>query len=261
MRISAYLLLAVVLGSGVLALAAAWGWSSGGWLTTRFGFHDAMAVGALHGVAGFFTLGVLLNLGPRLGRYDALGRARAFRPHSTSLAIVGMLLVFAGFFGFYAAGLAIQSTTFPGWLNIYLSPTTLGTVAMSITFGLAGGLTGGWFASRGDPLWTMSGGLAGIVTVSAGADVYHPSLSYLLGATGGVLAVWVGRLVGEAAAGRRRRARRRRPRLLRLLRRPPRRHRRGRLSDRAEQHPGVLRRPAPGRPHVRSRSPSSRATS
>ncbi len=194
-RVSAYLLLAVVLGSGVFALAAAWGWSSGGWLTTRFGFHDAMASGALHGVAGFFTLGVLLNLGPRLGRYDALGRARAFRPHSTSLAIMGMLLVFAGFFGFYAAGLAIQSTTFPGWLNIYLSPTTLGTVAMSITFGLAGGLTGGWFASRGDPLWTMSGGLAGIVTVSAGADVYHPSLSYLLGATGGVLAVWVGRLV------------------------------------------------------------------
>lgn len=194
-RISAYLLLAVVLGSGVWALAAAWGWSSGGWLTTRFGFHDAMASGALHGVAGFFTLGVLLNLGPRIGRYDALGRARAFRPHNVLLAIVGMLLVFAGFFGFYAAGLAIQSTTFPGWLNIYLSPTTLGTVAMSITFGFAGGLTGGWFASRGDPLWTLSAGLAGMVTVSAGADVYHPSLAYLLAASGGVLAVGAGRLV------------------------------------------------------------------
>jgi ammonia channel protein AmtB len=194
-RVSAYLVLAVVLGALVWSTAAAWSWSSAGWLTTRYGFHDAMASGALHGVAGFFTLGVLLNLGPRIGRYDSLGRARTFGAHNTPLAVIGMLLVFVGFLGFYAAGLAIQSTTFPGWLNVYLSPTTLGTVAMSITFGLAGGLTGGWFTSRGNPLLTLSGGLAGIVTVSAGADVYHPSLAYVLGGAGGGVAVWVGRLV------------------------------------------------------------------
>ena len=42
-RLSAFLLLAVMLGSVVWILDAAWGWSSGGWLTTRFGFHDAIA--------------------------------------------------------------------------------------------------------------------------------------------------------------------------------------------------------------------------
>ena len=31
---------------------AAWGWSAGGWLTIRFGFHDAIASGVVHGVAG-----------------------------------------------------------------------------------------------------------------------------------------------------------------------------------------------------------------
>ena len=61
-----------------------------------------------------------------------------------------------------------------------------------ITFGFAGGFTGGWFASKGDPFWTLSGGLAGVISVSAGADVYHPSLAYLLSISGGMLAVWVG---------------------------------------------------------------------
>jgi ammonia channel protein AmtB len=108
------------------------------------------------------------------------------------MTLMGLMLIFTGFYGFYAACLFIQSTAFPGWLNIYLSPTTLGAIAMCITFGFAGGFTGGWFASKGDPFWTLSGGLAGVIAVSAGADVYHPSLAYLLSATGGMLAVWVG---------------------------------------------------------------------
>jgi ammonium transporter, Amt family len=191
-RLSAYLLLTVVLGSVVWIMDAAWGWSSGGWLVTRFGFHDSIASLVVHGVAGAFTLGVLLNLGPRIGKYDVLGRARAFRPHNTHMTLMGLMLIFTGFYAFYAACLVIQSTVFPGWLNIYLSPTTLGTIAMVITMGFAGGFTGAWFASKGDPFWTLSGGLAGVISVSAGADVYHPSLAYLLAISGGMLAVWVG---------------------------------------------------------------------
>ena len=194
-RLSAYLLLTVVLGSVVWIMDAAWGWSGGGWLTTRFGFHDSIASLVVHGVAGAFTLGVLLNLGPRIGKYDIAGKARSFRPHNTHMTLMGLMLIFTGFYGFYAACLFIQSTTFPGWLNIYLSPTTLGAIAMVITFGFAGGFTGGWFASKGDPFWTLSGGLAGVISVSAGADVYHPSLAYLLSFTGGAIAVWVGNYI------------------------------------------------------------------
>jgi len=194
-RLSAYLILAVILGSVVWILDAAWGWSSGGWLTTRFGFHDAIASLVVHGVAGAFTLGVLLNLGPRIGKYDKQGRARSFLPHNTHMTLMGLMLIFTGFYAFYAACLVIQSTAFPGWLNIYLSPTTLGTISMVITFGFAGGFTGGWFASKGDPFWTLSGGLAGVISVSAGADAYHPALAYVLAFSGALLAVWVGGLV------------------------------------------------------------------
>jgi ammonium transporter, Amt family len=149
----------------------------------------------VHGVAGAFALGVLLNLGPRIGKYDPEGRPRTFRPHNTHLTLMGLMLIFTGFYGFYAACLFITSTTFPGWLNIYGSFTTLGAIAMIITFGFAGGFTGGWFASKGDPFWTLSGGLAGVISVSAGADVYHPSLGYLLATSGGMVAVWSGRWI------------------------------------------------------------------
>jgi ammonia channel protein AmtB len=191
-RLSAFLFLGIVLGSVVWIMDAAWGWSSGGWLTTRYGFHDSIASLVVHGVAGAFTLGVLLNLGPRIGKYDIAGRARRFKPHNTHMTLMGLMLIFTGFYGFYAACLFIQSTVFPGWVNIYLSPTTLGAIAMVITIGFAGGFTGGWFASKGDPFWTLSGGLAGVISVSAGADVYHPSLAYLLSFSGALVAVWSG---------------------------------------------------------------------
>ncbi len=194
-RLSAYLILTAILGSAVWIMDAAWGWSAGGWLTTRYGFHDSIASAVVHGVAGAFAFGVLLNLGPRIAKYDQQGRARSFRGHNIHLTLMGLMLIFTGFYGFYAACLVIQSTVFPGWLNIYLSPTTLGTIAMVITIGFAGGFTGGWFASKGDPFWTLSGGLAGVISVSAGADVYHPSLAYLLSTSGGMVAVWSGNYI------------------------------------------------------------------
>jgi Amt family ammonium transporter len=196
-RLSAYLLLAVLLGSMVWILDAAWGWSAGGWLTLRFGFHDSIASLVVHGIAGAFALGVLFNLGPRIGKYTREGLTRTFRPHNIHMTVMGLMLIFTGFYGFYAACLVIASTAFPGWANIYLSPTTLGSIAMIITFGFAGGFTGGYFASRGDPFWTVSGGLAGVIGVSAGADIYAPTLGYLLAAATAALAYWSGKWIEQ----------------------------------------------------------------
>lgn len=194
-RMSAYLVLAVVLGSVVWILDAAWGWSAGGWLIIHFGFHDAIASGVVHGVAGAFTLGVLLNVGPRLGKFGPDGGVRGFKPHNTHLTLMGLMLIFTGFYAFYSACLVIQSTTFPGWANIYFSPSTLSAITFTITIGFAGGFTGGYFVSKGDPFWTVSGGLAGVISVSAGADVYQPSLVYLLSIFGAIFAYWVGNIL------------------------------------------------------------------
>ena len=194
-RLAADLLLAVVLGSVVWILDAAWGWSAGGWLVTEFGFHDAIASGVVHGVAGAFTLGVLFYPGWRIGKYTRDGLARSFLPHNLHLTLMGLMLIFTGFYAFYAACLVIESTVFPGWANIYFSPTTLSSITFAITIGFAGGFTGGFFISKGDPFWTLSGGLAGVIGVSAGADVYSPSLVYLLSALTAVLAYLAGGVI------------------------------------------------------------------
>jgi ammonium transporter, Amt family len=194
-RLSAYLILASILGSVVWILDAAWGWSAGGWMTMRFGYHDSIASGVVHGIAGAFALGVLFNLGPRIGKYTREGLPRQFRPQNLHTTLLGLMLLFTGFYGFYAACLVIASTGFPGWANIYLSPTTLGSITMVITFGFAGGFTGGYFASRGDPFWTVSGGLAGVIGVSAGADVYAPTLAYLLAIATAALTVYAGSFI------------------------------------------------------------------
>ena len=48
-------------------------------------------------------VGVLVVLGPRLGRFRADGTARAFVPHNPWLVTVGLFLIYTGFWGFYAA--------------------------------------------------------------------------------------------------------------------------------------------------------------
>jgi ammonia channel protein AmtB len=114
------------------------------------------------------------------------------------MTLLGLMLIITGFYGFYAACLVIASTAFPGWANIYLSPTTLGSIAMIITMGFAGGFTGGYFASRGDPFWTVSGGLAGVISVSAGADVYAPTLGYLIAMGSAAMVVYIGNWIEKS---------------------------------------------------------------
>jgi len=42
----------------------------------------------------------------------------------------------------------------------------------------------GYMVSKGDAFWTYSGGLAGIITASAGNDLYHPVQALFIGAIG-----------------------------------------------------------------------------
>ena len=191
-RLSAYLVLAALLGSVVWILDAAWGWSAGGWMTLRFGFHDAIASGVVHGVAGAFTLGVLFNLGPRIGKYTKDGLARTFRPHNLHLTLLGLMLIFTGFYAFYAACLVIAVDGVPGLGQHLPEPDDARLDHDDHHDRLRGRVHGRLFASRGDPFWTVSGGLAGVIGVSAGADVYAPSSCYLLAMLTAVLAVYAG---------------------------------------------------------------------
>ena len=191
-RVSAFLILTVVLGSGVWILAGAWGWHPDGWLLTKLGYHDVGASGVVHAVAGFFTLGVLLNLGARKGKFIN-GVAQTIAPHSLPMTLIGLMLIIVGFFGFLG-GCIIFNGGDTGWTTIYGNPTNLSAFAFNTLMGFAGGIVGCYIASR-DPFWTMSGGLVGIISVAAGLDLYDPGLAFIIATCMGIAAVYFAKML------------------------------------------------------------------
>ncbi len=191
-RVSAFLILATFLGSVVWIIGAAWGWHPAGWMLTEFGLHDVGAAGCVHLIAGAFTLGVLIHLGPRIGRFDADGRAVTIKPHNLPLAMLGLMLIFVGFFGFLMGCLIY---TGEGFSTIYGTPTNMSAFVFNTLMALAGGIIGAYIASKGEPFWTISGGLAGVISAGAGLDVYYPGLAFLIAIVGGFLIPYSGRLI------------------------------------------------------------------
>jgi ammonia channel protein AmtB len=191
-RTSGFLILTVFVGSVVWIIGAAWGWHGAGWMLTKLGFHDVGAAGCVHMIAGFAALGILINLGPRRGRFLPDGTAVTIRPHNLPLTMLGLMLIFTGFFGFLM-GCVIYGAD--GYSTIYGTPTTLSAFAFNTLMGLAGGIIGAYLTSRGEPFWTISGGLAGVIAVAAGMDLYHPALGFVIALVGGALIPYIGKLI------------------------------------------------------------------
>ncbi len=177
-RMSAFIIMTVLLGSVLWLFGAAWGWHPQGWLTVQWGYHDVGAAGVVHMIAGFFALAVVINLGARIGRFNPDGSANAIVGHSMPMSVVGLMLIIVGFFGFLGGCIIYSSGA--QWINIYGQPTTLSAFAFNTLMGFAGGLIGAYLTTR-EPYWMMSGGLVGIISVAPGLDLYHPGLAYLIG--------------------------------------------------------------------------------
>lgn len=194
----AFWILAVLIGSVFWIIDAAWGWHYGGWMVQLLGYHDAYASGVIHAIAGGFALGVLVVLGPRLGKFAKDGTPRDILPHNPWLVCIGLFMIYTGFWGFYVAcNVPIISPEVIGGLitgetwtatTIYLTPTTLGAITVNFLMSLSGGMLIGFMASKGNAFWTYSGGLAGIITASAGNDLYHPVQSLIIGGVGTYIA-------------------------------------------------------------------------
>lgn len=196
-KIGAYLIMSIVLGSFTWVVAAAWGWNAFGWLFTQLGYHDFGCAGVVHGVSGFFTLGVLINLGPRIGKFDENGKPRPILPHNLPLTMVGLMLIFVGFYAFLAACLIFL----PGYAKettIYGTPMTLASIGVTTTLALATGLIAAYISSKADPFFTISGGLAGIISAGGGMDIYHPALAIVIAFIGAYFMPKVALLVERA---------------------------------------------------------------
>ena len=192
-RSSSFWILAVLIGSFTWIIDAAWGWSPDGWMVQLLGYHDAYASGVIHAIAGGFALGVLVHLGPRIGKFREDGTPRNIVPHNPWLVTIGLFLIYTGFWGFYVAcnipifdigPAAGMSEPFFSTTNIYLAPTTTSAITFNFLMSLSGGLMTGYVISKGDAFWTYSSGLAGIIAASSGNDLYHPIQAMVIAGLG-----------------------------------------------------------------------------
>jgi len=193
-RMMSFIILAVLLGSVVWVLAASWGWHYQGWMVTSWGYHDMGASGVVHMISGFFALGVLINLGPRIGKFNKDGSANVIKGHSLPMTATGLMLIVAGFFGFLGACLIFPGTAVSFhetmWTNIYGQPTTLSAICFNTLMAVAGGIIGCYAMTR-DPFWMMSGALCGVISAAAGLDLWYPGLAFVVAFVGGLLGPWL----------------------------------------------------------------------
>ena len=153
-RMSAFGILAIAIGSVFWVIDASWGWHFDGWMLKILGYHDAYASGVIHAVAGGFALGVLTVLGPRIGKFAQDGTPRNIGPRNPWLVTIGIFLIYTGFWGFYAAcnvpifevgaEYGMEGVTYFTATNIYMTPTTLSGITFNFLMSLSGGLLAGY---------------------------------------------------------------------------------------------------------------------
>ena len=178
MKFGAYVVVAVAMTGLVYPIVGAWTWG-GGWISA-LGFVDFAGSTIVHLTGGVAGLVGAIFLGPRIGKYDANGKARAIPGHSIVLGALGTLLLFFGWFGFN--GGSVLELDGP-LIGVVLVTTALAGGAGGAMAGLYTRLTNG----KWDVAMMANGILAGLVGITAGAHVVTPIMAVVVGLIAGVL--------------------------------------------------------------------------
>lgn len=179
-KLGSFMIYAIVLVTFAYPITGSWQWGQG-WLFAR-DFKDFAGSTLVHAFGGFAALAAIMVLGARKGKFLPGGKIKPILPHSTPLATIGVMLLFLGWFGFNGGSVLSAS---PGAVALVFVTTTLAGCAG----GLAAMLTS-WIALKKPDLSMMLNGmLAGLVGITAGADIVAVWSSVIIGLVAGVLVV------------------------------------------------------------------------
>jgi Amt family ammonium transporter len=171
-----------------------WAWGPDGWLAlmgseghtlTSLGmsFHDFAGSTVVHSIGGFVALAGAIVLGPRLGRRFKRDGGGPMLPHDLSVATVGGLILWFGWYGFN-----------PGSTLSAMDMEGIGRIAANTTLAAcAAGLSAMFFAYPKTKTWdvgfTVNGFLAGLVAITCPCYWVSPTGAILLGGIAGVIVV------------------------------------------------------------------------
>jgi Amt family ammonium transporter len=191
----AFLLCELFIGAFLYPVFGCWVWG-GGWLSQLgstmhlgHGYVDFAGSSVVHGVGGFCAMALSVILGPRLGKYGADGKPRAFPAHNIVFVVTGTFILLFGWMGFNP-GSTLGATDLR--ISVVAVNTNLSAVAGSAAAMLL------WYFMFGKPDITMAcnGMLAGLVAITAPCAFVSPTSSVVIGVVAGVL-VCLGVLFNE----------------------------------------------------------------
>lgn len=185
-KFNAYIVYSAVLTLVIYPISGHWAWG-GGWLSQMATpFHDFAGSSVVHMVGGMAALVGASVLGPRIGKYDKNGKARAIPGHSLTLASLGVFILWIGWFGFNPGSQLAAA----GAVNAKAISLIFVTTNLAAAGGALATLIYIWVQYKKPTLsMTLNGALAGLVAVTAGCDAVSPGGAFIIGILAGVLVV------------------------------------------------------------------------
>jgi len=175
-KLSSFLIFSAVYVAFVYPWLGSWKWG-GGWLD-QMGFYDFAGSTLVHSVGGWAALVGAWILGPRIGKYTKSG-IRPIMGHNMPLATIGVFLLWLGWYGFNGGSVLSADA---GAVSYVFVTTTLAAAA-----GILGAMIISWVVSKKPDLsMVLNGSLAGLVSITAGADVISLFNSIIVGFIAGI---------------------------------------------------------------------------
>ena len=178
-KLGSFLLFTTIYVAVIYPIAGSWKWG-GGWLD-QMGFYDFAGSPLVHSVGGWGALAGIIVLGPRLGKY-VNAQIRPIAGHSMPLATIGVFLLWLGWFGFNGGSVLSAD---PELVSLVFVTTSLAAAA-----GVLGAMATSWMTQhKPDLSMVLNGSLAGLVGITAGADVVSVMSAIIIGLIAGAIVV------------------------------------------------------------------------
>ncbi|HIJ89801.1 MAG TPA: ammonium transporter [Deltaproteobacteria bacterium] len=178
-KLHSFLIFSMIYVALVYPWVGSWKWGKG-WLDTM-GFYDFAGSTLVHSVGGWAALAAVILLGPRLGKYVG-NTIKPIMGHSMPMATIGAFLLWLGWFGFNGGSVLSAD---PALVSFVFVTTCLAAAA-----GICGAIALSWtIQKKPDLSMTLNGALAGLVGITAGADVVSVMSAVVIGFVAGLLVV------------------------------------------------------------------------
>ena len=184
-KFTTYLVFAAVMTAIIYPVVVHWTW--GGGLIAQMSIGDAVysdfaGSTIVHLTGGVAALVGAYLIGPRIGKYGEDGKPRAIPGHNVGYAVIGVFILWFGWFGFNAGSELAADEFVPFLAMNTLIAAAAGVIGATAIIWLKTGVA--------DVAMAGNGALAGLVSIPAPVGTVTPVFALVIGLVGGVIVVF-----------------------------------------------------------------------